>query len=863
MIRFEMLGEIGLRDPTGQPVESVLRQPKRLALLAYLASPAPGSWHRRDTVLALFWPELDAAHARTSLRSAIYTLRRALGDAVIISQGDERLAIDPALMTTDVADVRAALAAGDVALALAGYRGDLLAGLYPSEAPGFERWLDEARDRLRRDVVEAALVRSGELEAAGSPKEALAIARRLLDVQPDDERGVRRVMVLAAALGDPAGGLTVFEKYRLHMEREFEASPSHETLELAERLRRPGPWLRTIAPEQRAPDAEPAVAIAATLRAANPTPASPVQPVVRRHRGIILAAAGLAVVVALLGVRGWFSPAAPAVEVLAPQSVTDELGLQIEPAIAPNGRLVAYVGGSSQRMRIFVKRIGAGAAWPLSGDTTAVELLPRWSPDNDAILYLSKHSAWLASAVGANGRLFAAGTSGEGAVRSASWSPAGDSVLIVRHDSLLVLPRQGIGQRFVGRGEQLHSCAWSGDNRWIACVSGNWVAYDPGPLFGNRAPSGLVLFPVRGGAPIALTDRAHEHRSPAWAPDGGTLWFVSNRSGVPDEVHLGRIGRSGQFSGPVRRTGLEAEFLSVADDRLVYSARIRRANIWSVPMDMGRVVDLAAATRVTEWNRIIEVLSVARGGEWLVYDSDTEDGANIHRLSLLDGRVEQLTDDPRPEFAAELSPDGREVAYHLWDGGRRRLRVRRLADGAVSEPLPAPGDQGVPRWSADGQKIAFWDHHREPGLISVIARDTAGTWRGPLWTLDQAQLPIWSPDGREIAFVTATGEIKVIPADSGAVRTVFAPRTGGSDPAATFLAWDAARRVIWFIGHEPSGRGGIWWVADSGGLAHHAVVLRDVEGRANGPSLSHDGSRLYFTVEERLSNIRWAEYRWR
>src|SRR5437764_6836303 len=69
MIELRMLGEIRLRtdSPDGVEVAALLGQPKRLALLAYLASPAPGTWHRRDMLLALFWPELDAAHARTAL----------------------------------------------------------------------------------------------------------------------------------------------------------------------------------------------------------------------------------------------------------------------------------------------------------------------------------------------------------------------------------------------------------------------------------------------------------------------------------------------------------------------------------------------------------------------------------------------------------------------------------------------------------------------------------------------------------------------------------------------------------------------------------------------------------------------------
>ena len=119
-------------------------------------------------------------------------------------------------------------------------------------------------------------------------------------------------------------------------------------------------------------------------------------------------------------------------------------------------------------------------------------------------------------------------------VRSASWSPNGDSLLFVRNDSVLARPVEGPGNRFIGRGTQLHSCVWSPDDRWIACTSGNWVAFQPGTLFGNQAPSAIVLFPVTGGAPVELTDRRTPgHRRRRWplrrlvaeqrAPEGDPL----------------------------------------------------------------------------------------------------------------------------------------------------------------------------------------------------------------------------------------------------------------------------------------------------------------------------------------------------
>jgi len=860
MFTCHLLGEIGLRGPDGQSLDRLLRQPKRMALLAYLAAPSPGVWHRRDTILGLFWPELSTPRARTSLRTAVYVLRQALGDETIRSRGDEELSVDPERLTTDLQALLAALAAGDANEALRLYRGDLLAGLYPSNARGFEEWLARERGQLRSQVAGAALQLVAALESEKRWGDALSAARRVLAIQPEDETVVRRLMLLHEAAGDHAGALACFEEYRAFLKVEYAAPPAPETLVLAGRL-------RGAAESDTRLVEEPAPLVVATppgmsSLAGKPTPLHltdrPRPALIARWR-VPAIAAGLVVLLGggITAVRRNAS-APPVVGVSSP--VTAEEGLQVHPALAPNGRLVAYAAGTSQQMRIVVRRTAGGAPWPLTRDSTAWELLPRWSPDNDEILFLSGNSAYLAPAVGGVPRLLAEGGSDSANVRSASWSPAGDSVVIVRHDSVLVLPREGRGARFVGRGAQLHSCVWSPDARWIACVSGNWIAYVRGPAFGNRAPSGIVLFPARGGEAVPVTDRVHEHFSPAWSADGRWLWFVSSRDGTPGEAYMVAVGRNGRVNGPVHRIGLGAEFLSVAGERLAYAAPSRTANIWAIPVAEDRVQRVADANRVTSGNQVIEVVHASADGAWLVYDSNLRGNPDIYRLPLAGGPRERLTDDVEPEFAGALSPDGREIAYHRWVDGRRRVHLRGVTDGIVREAIPSPGDQGVPRWSHDGNALAIWEHDWEPGAIMVVRRDTAGLWGPPRWKLRGAQLPIWSPDGLAIAYLKPSGEVLRISADSGAAESLYLPAPESDDPIATFLAWDAGRDRIWFLGSRPSGAAGIWWIpADGSAPPRLAVDLRDPDGRVPGLPLTTDGRRLFFTLEARMSNVRVAE----
>jgi len=79
MVEFRLLGTVNLTSAEGREARGLISQPRRTALLAYLAAATPRGLHRRDRLLALFWPELNQAHARAALRQALYVLREELG----------------------------------------------------------------------------------------------------------------------------------------------------------------------------------------------------------------------------------------------------------------------------------------------------------------------------------------------------------------------------------------------------------------------------------------------------------------------------------------------------------------------------------------------------------------------------------------------------------------------------------------------------------------------------------------------------------------------------------------------------------------------------------------------------------------
>src|SRR5512146_3376343 len=130
MFDLTLLGLHAVRGPGGREIHSLPAQPKRFALLAYLAIAGGEGYHRRDTLAAMFWPDLDQFAARRALRNTLYHLRVALGDGVIVARGDDAVSINRAALTSDVSRLSDAVSAGRYEEAIEYYRGELLAGIH-------------------------------------------------------------------------------------------------------------------------------------------------------------------------------------------------------------------------------------------------------------------------------------------------------------------------------------------------------------------------------------------------------------------------------------------------------------------------------------------------------------------------------------------------------------------------------------------------------------------------------------------------------------------------------------------------------------------------------------------------------------
>jgi non-specific serine/threonine protein kinase len=245
---------------------------KALALLAYLA--VTGQSHTRDALATMLWPEQDQTRARNSLRSALVSLRKGLGEGWLEADREnvglrhhprspersggpspERSGGEPvegSPLWLDVAEFQNQLAECQthdhppdqvcpaclslLAAAAELYRGDFMAGFTLPDSPAFDEWQYFQSEGLR-DYLAGALERLANGHAAlGEFEPATAYARRWMALDPLNEPAHRLLMQLYAWSGQRAASVAQYAECERVLAEELDAPPTADTIALYERI---------------------------------------------------------------------------------------------------------------------------------------------------------------------------------------------------------------------------------------------------------------------------------------------------------------------------------------------------------------------------------------------------------------------------------------------------------------------------------------------------------------------------------------------------------------------------------------------------------------------------------------------------
>ena len=433
----------------------------------------------------------------------------------------------------------------------------------------------------------------------------------------------------------------------------------------------------------------------------------------------------------------------PEVALTKTSRLTSAQGLEILPAISPDGQFLAYVGVSNNSANIYLQPTDGGRAVNITDSLPGAQISPAWAPDGRRLAFVSYDSAGASIVTmpptGGDVRRLRSFSYDGGIPLAPKWSPDGSQIAFEQGDSVLVMAADGSGLTLLARVRDVHSLAWSPDGRWLAGVRENSAFAYSGSGFGNLAASTVFVVPAAGGTPVMVSDSTTLNLSPAWLPDGKALLYLSSGGGGRD-IYLQRIGRGGRADGAPKRvtTGLDAHTFALSPDgkRLAYSKYTRDLNIWMVRLSATGSVNARSAVPITQGNQATEVLRLSPDGKWLLYDSDLNGNGDLFIVSSDGGTPRQLTDDPADDLSANWSPDGstdrvsllpHRQPRHLYHECRRhrpgaghhryaRRQIRGLGSGQQHPRILAGGrSHAGTRGDQAGFTVVAMETAHEPG----------------------------------------------------------------------------------------------------------------------------------------------------
>jgi Tol biopolymer transport system component/tRNA A-37 threonylcarbamoyl transferase component Bud32 len=428
-----------------------------------------------------------------------------------------------------------------------------------------------------------------------------------------------------------------------------------------------------------------------------------------------------------------------------PRQLTTAPGWEAEPAISPDGSLIAYASDQAGNPDIWLIDVRGGESLRLTTGPAA-DTSPAWFPDGSAVAFErangAQSSIWKVPRLGGAPTMLVE----DGAQPTISLE--GGWVAFTRADAsgeqhVMVMSLTGAADiRFVtttddGLFDHRHP-AWSPDGEWICYAD-----------FRD-----LWLVPAAGGASTRLTRDQAVDDSPVWSADGRWIYFSSLRGATTAvwRVHSsgGTPERVTSGSGPERQPSVSRD-----GTRLAYSTFVSDPDALLVDRSTG-------ARSLISGSRQEDTPAVAPDGRSVVYTSDRLGKFDLWRQPVLDGRVEgspqKLTDHPGNVACPRFSPDGQWIAYFRVEGSARTLWILPAAGGIPHRLVERSGIDMHASFSPAGDRIAFVSDrsgHESVWISGFADGRLLGQPREVAVDGAQPRFPAWSGDAREIAFVWA------------------------------------------------------------------------------------------------------------
>ena len=530
--------------------------------------------------------------------------------------------------------------------------------------------------------------------------------------------------------------------------------------------------------------------------------------------GLILTAAGV-FTGWWLGSSGATRSSVPSLANVALTPLTADPGYEGEPTFSPDGQTIAYVSDRSGNFEIFLKQIAGGPDLNITNNASD-DVQPAFSPDGKQIAFVSTRSSssnllypgvdysllggdiWIMPALGGSARRIA--ESGN----FPSWSPDGSTIIYTRGTTWF----QPKMQRVSAQGGEPQDIpitfasneppqpfwlypSYSSDKRWIAFEAGAYI-------FVVNAEGGEAKRIVNGKRPV-------------WSADSHAIIYSNSESG-------------------------------------------KNLSLWRVPFSLTKGVVVGSAEPLTVGRGRDIQAAVSRDGEMIAYAAqDLAFNAEILPFDAEQGRLmgpsQPVTYGSNSIYFLSFSPDGRSIVFENHLGQSSHIWRVDIGSPAVQLTADAKFNDSAPRWSPDGQTIAFVRRSADEspqsqrGAASLCLMSADGA--NPHLLIENATNPMWLPDGRAILYAAVVeGRTQLFLFDLTAKSSRRLTSEVGTVPISAF---------------SPDGKWVIHQSNASGNIDLRAVPLTGGESRFvvatshqdYHPFVSPSGKWLYFQLDHK------------
>ena len=471
--------------------------------------------------------------------------------------------------------------------------------------------------------------------------------------------------------------------------------------------------------------------------------------------------------------------------------VTTYPGLEVDPALSPDGNHVAFgwEGESGDNLDIYVKLVDGGTPVQLTNDPTQ-ERAPVWSPDGRRIAFL----------------------------RSTGFASS----------AIVVLPSLGGGPE--RRLTEVFSIPVIDPSLAVNWLS--WAHDGTSLVFADRkssTTSAIFMCAVESCERHQLThpQSSFDDVAPSVSPDGKRLAFVRRRhglqTGTPFVLNVDGYRPVGEPHAVMKEDTVSNVTWARDGKSLIFDTGGRtESGIWRIALEGGTPEPILTNVRGSR-------PSVDRSGRRLVFQLTMTD-VNIWRMPGPGSEDFRASGGPHKPFVAstlfDMSPqfshDGQRIAFVSLRTGAPEIWTAR-SDGSNQSQLTNVGGPfvGTPRWSPSGEEIAF-DSAQSRGYNILVVNLSDGRVR-ELTTDGLSNVrPSWSRDGKWIYFSSdRSGDPQIWKAPSRGGDAIQVTKKGG------FEAFESPDGM--YLYYVQADGPGIWQVPVDGG-DEVRVIDRGVRG---------------------------------